>query len=547
MSLLNKDAIKVILITNDILSEQGIIQSVWDTFTEKVKYRNNTKTILDVILKSIGKSVIQHLKFSDKECSSSMLMYHKMVNDIRKMGVSTSNLSSFIYVLDDALSDYLSINDKYRTNIKINIDGDFGEPSYRDQSKILSSMMKNGLVDSYDIQSLLDGQNLSMIASANRCMSVCRGGEPLVKKNDCGVRIASELSLNDFGTCVEELIGCVGALIEADEDLFPKSPEALRKVLFPKDDFDIQKLFHRDAYIPNLANYGIISASLQKLENSFDMDDETALYQITSLMNQLKGFIEYFDKATCLLLYMVSASLVVRYLKKSLCGDANTLSAIYTIKKNIANAYSMFMSLDESEPSKTSDMFSIPKELKNFVNSAEQELSVGSLFGDNDSNNCSDMKAVLNDILSGINETKSLVENYYNSEPGNIESVYESDTPSALSSLMESSGFEQARDKCRRITVDVIREAGNNFHDDLNHSLLGGNFENAANQIALEVALLKQIDNRSMDLSELNPLVETLRRDILTYSKRVDYSSNGVLSYQDSANAYIASLLGNDE
>lgn len=548
MSLLNSEAIKLILAHDDVLSEQGKIQSVWNMFTEKMGYQNDAKNLLSFILKNTNEKIISHLYLSDELCSDSISRYHNMIKDIKKTGVSTSDLSNFMYTLDNSLSDYLSINDKSGTNIKINMDGNFDEPSYRDQSIILSAMLKNGLIDSDDIQSLLDDHHLSLLAAANSCVSICRGSEsPLNNEEGSGVRITPELSLNDFGTRTEELIGCINALIETGEDLFPKSPSELEKMIFPTDEFDVQKIFHQGTYISNLANYGIISTSLQMLEDSFEMDTETAVYQLSSLMNQLKGFIDYFDKSICLLLYMVTGSMIIRYLNKGIGGnDDKHISAIYTIKKNIANAYSMFIKLDESEPSKISDMVRIPEELNNFVKSTGRELSVDSLFDEDGSDICSDMKAALNDILSGIEEIGATMEHWYGIKASNGATVSMSDMPSALSSLMESSGFEQAQEEYSQTDTKTVTETASKFHSELNRSLLERNFENAANQIALEIALLEQVDNRLVKLSELTPIVETIRRDISTYKERVDTSSKGIKTYQSSANAYIASLFGED-
>lgn len=543
MSLLNDEAIKIVLMQSDILSEEGKIQSIWDMFTSNVEYQEDANTILKVILKYTDGNVIRHLLFGDEDCLAKINQYHNMVTDVKKLGVSTSNLTNFMYALDTSLSDYISIKDNSETNIQINMGGNFDDPSYRDQSLILSAMVKNGLIDSDEVQSLLDDQNIGLITAANSCISTCRGGESPSTDRGRGIQRASELSLNDFGTRTEEIINCIKSLLESDVDLFPNSPSDLGQMIFPVDDFDVHSIFRQGTYVSNLASYGIMSASSQYIQDSFELDSDTAIYQLSSLMNRLKGFMNYFNKSVCLLTYMVAGAMIIRYLKTKPSGNnPDVVSKIYTLKQNIANAYSMFMKLDETEPSKISDTVRIPEELKDFVKSAGCELSVDSLFSEDNSNICGDVKAALDDILSGIEEVRATLEEGYGIKVSDDTTVAASDTPSALSSLVESSGIEQAQETYSQTFARTVTEAATKFHSELNRSLLERNFENAANQIALEVALLEQIDNRLIDSLDVKSVAESLQRDISTYGEKINASSTGISSYRSSAKTYMESL-----
>lgn len=544
MSLLNDEAIKIVLVQSDILSEEGKIQSIWDMFTSNVKYQEDANTILKVILKYTDGNVIRHLLFGDEDCLTKINQYHNMVTDVKKLGVSTSNLTNFMYALDTSLSDYISIKDNSETNIQINMGGNFDDPSYRDQSLILSAMVKNGLIDSDEVQSLLDDQNIGLITAANSCISTCRGGESPSTDRGRGIQRASELSLNDFGTRTEEIINCIKSLLESDVDLFPNSPSDLGQMIFPVDSFDVHSIFRQGTYVSNLASYGIMSASSQYIQDSFELDSDTAIYQLSSLMNRLKGFMNYFNKSVCLLTYMVAGAMIIRYLKTKPSGNnPDAVSKIYTLKQNIANAYSMFMKLDETEPSKISDTVRIPEELKDFVKSAGCELSVDSLFSEDNSNICGDVKAALDDILSGIEEVRATLEEGYGIKVSDDTTVAASDTPSALSSLVESSGIEQAQETYSQTFARTVTEAATKFHSELNRSLLERNFENAANQIALEVALLEQIDNRLIDSLDVKSVAESLQRDISTYGEKINASSTGISSYRSSAKTYMESLI----
>lgn len=543
MSLLNDEAIKIVLMQSDILSEEGKIQSIWDMFTSNVKYQEDANTILKVILKYTDGNVIRHLLFGDEDCLTRINQYHDMVTDVKKLGVSTSNLTNFMYALDSSLSDYISIKDNSETNIQINMGGNFDDPSYRDQSLILSAMVKNGLIDSDEVQSLLDDQNIGLITAANSCISTCRGGESPSTDRGRGVQRASELSLNDFGTRTEEIMNCIKSLLESDVDLFPNSPSDLGQMIFPVDSFDVHSIFRQGTYVSNLASYGIMSASSQYIQDSFELDSDTAVYQLSSLMNRLKGFMNYFNKSVCLLTYMVAGAMIIRYLKTKPSGNnPDVVSEIYTLKQNIANAYSMFMKLDETEPSRISDTVRIPEELKDFVKSAGCELSVDSLFSEDNSNIYGDVKAALDDILSGIEEVRATLEEGYGIKVSDDTTVAASDNPSALSSLVESSGIEQAQETYSQTFARTVTEAATKFHSELNRSLLERNFENAANQIALEVALLEQIDNRLIDSLDVKSVAESLQRDISTYGEKINASSTGISSYRSSAKTYMESL-----
>ena len=548
MSLLNDEAVKVMIMQPDILSEEGKIQSIWDMFTANVNYQDDDNTNLKVILKYTDGNVIKHLLFGDEDCMTRINQYHNMILDVKKVGVSNNTLTNFMYALDSSLTDYISIKDNSSTNIKINMDDNFVDPSYKDQAIILSAMIKNNLIDSNEVQSLLDDRNLEMLTTANRCMSICSKGESPSNDRSCGIQKAKELSLKDFGTNTEEIINCIKKLLNEDVDLFPNSPSDFSQMIFPIDNFDVSSIYRQGSYIPNLASYGILSASSQYIKNSFELDNDTAIYELSSLMNQLEGFMDKFSKSTCLILYMVAGALIIRYLKtKTSDDDSEVVSKIYTLKRNINNAYSQFINLNETEPSKMSNTVRIPEELKDFVRSADcnMDMAVTRLFSEDNGDIYGDVNAALDDILSGIEEVRTTLEEGYGVKISTDDMIVAKPrVTGALSSLTESSGIEQAPSNDIAVYEATISEAATKFHNELNSSLLERNFENAANQIALEVALLEQIDNRLIRSLEVTNIAESLQRDISTYERKINSSSTGISSYRSSATTYVESLLG---
>lgn len=542
MSLLNSEAIKVILIEPDILAEQGKLQSIWDMFTSNINYKNNDNLLLKTIVNGMNDNVIKHLSLNDDKCLGTINQYHKMVGDIRKSNISNNSLTNFMYVLDKSLNDYMTINDKNIYNIKFNMNDNLINPSYQEQSKILSTMLSRGLLSPVEVQDLIDDQNINMVTTANCCVNFCRTGDSPSPRDEqgCDVDTALQLSFEDFGTCVNELIDCIKSLIESDEDLFPKSPLDLKQMLFPIEKFDTQTLYRQKTYIPNIASYGILSTTLKYLEDSFELDNETVIYSLSFVMDSLKNIMNHFNKALCLLCYMVSGALMIRYLKKSSDND----SEIRKIKKNIADAYSIFMNLTETEPSKISDMVRIPEELKNFVSMNDDELLNGRLFNNETNSDLdSDIEVALNDILSDIEEIEATLEEGYGISWGKrIADSNVGCSSNDLSSLIQMSGVSSREETMARTFVKIISETSAQFHSDLNQSLLERNFECAANQIALEVALLEYIDNQSMCSPEVQKVTNSLKRDIMTYKDRVNSSSTGIDTYQDSARSYITSL-----
>ena len=546
MSLLNSEAIKVLLINEDVLSEQGTIFSIWDMYTKNIEPDSSVGLIVD----SLKTNVINHLDFSDADFNSCVSKYHKMIVDLDKSGVSSNALTNFLFTLDDSLSEY-SINCKSKINTKINMNDSSKNPSYKDIAIILSTMSKNGLIDSTKVQSLLDKHYLDMVTVANRCMSLSdRSESPLEKNRGCGILKAPLLTLQDFGTDVSRVEDCINNLLNFDMDLFPNSPSEMKEMIFPSDTFDSQVLYRQDAYIPNLVNYGILTATSKYIEQSFYLDNETAIYLLSNVMRFIDNAMKEFNTSVTQVVTMVTGAMLLRYLKNNVDNefDEDILKTCLSLKCHIKDTFKSFMNVNDSDDwvisPRISNMVRIPEELKDFVRNVDVECIDDSLFSDN-YDFCDNLDAALNDILSSIEEAREMLEYSCSGKSSQVENV--SDGGGTLSSLVENTGFEQVLFNHSQKLLQSVIETATNFHNELNCSLLDGDFEDAANRIALEVALLESMEENQLKYAKisdaLTPIKETLERDVSTYEERVNLSSRGVVSYMESARDYVRNVL----
>ena len=80
MSSLNSEAMKALMMEEDVLSSSGTIQSIWGLYVKNVNFQNPENDILKVILKSLEFNVINHLSLSDEELESCVTSFVKMVD-----------------------------------------------------------------------------------------------------------------------------------------------------------------------------------------------------------------------------------------------------------------------------------------------------------------------------------------------------------------------------------------------------------------------------------------------------------------------------------
>ena len=523
------------LLNDDVLSEKGYIQSAfWD---EVYSSRNINNSIsigrtLDYAIEKTKINIIDHLSLDDKKCMESISLLESYVNDLKSLGVTSSPYTDFIYQLTESLSDYSTINDNVTNNKNKVIDDKF-KSYYTDETKILYAMLKNGLIDSNEVQSLLDNQNFEIRTAADSLIArCCRGESP--SNGSSGIHKPSLLGLKDFGTDSSKILECVESFITEGVDLFPNSSSEICKTIFAGKDFDNQVLYSQDNYISNLANYGIISATSKYIENSFNVDTETGIYILSSLLDKLKEFINKFDMPICLMMYMATAMVLNKKIKES--DRLDDISMSYSIKKELANAFSLYNKID-SDKNQISKMIRIPQELKDFVVNANLDECDVPFCEDDDI--ISDIETALNDILSSIEEIEETMEYYgiRNDDSKEVDLQVSLESTGISSQEVEHSG-SKIRD-IKETYLGKVEEVATKFHSDLNQSLLEGNFENAAKQIAFEIALLEQTNDNHMSSVPL----ATVERDITTYNEMINKSSSGISSYLESARSEVIKTL----
>ena len=241
MSLLNNGALNSLLLEQDILSVNGIIQSIWKDFTKNIDYRNTQNSISNFILKLLDDNVFSHLMLSDKSCINTIDKFSKSVSDINKKTNNSSVLTNFLLVVCQSLYEYSSIKDKSIGNITINMN-ESTDVSIMDEIIIIDSFVKNGLINPVEIQDLLDSQYLDMVTTAKSCIGLCGKSELPLNTEGSDVQRTQPLSLKDFGTDVDSIIDCVNRLLESNENKFPCSPKDLERMLINVDNINNQNI-----------------------------------------------------------------------------------------------------------------------------------------------------------------------------------------------------------------------------------------------------------------------------------------------------------------
>lgn len=539
MSKLDNKGLKDILFYGeDILSSKGTIQESWNTFKGNTSYDN---PILESIINSIDNSIMENLYLGNDNCLSTIGKIHNINKSIKSKNLMETKLTTLFEVLDTTLSGYFSINDKYWDNNKINVDDKLLDSYYSDESVILCSMLENGLIDPNKVQGLLDNQNLELKATATRLVNSCSQRESLDSNNEditSGARKPLLLKAEDFGTDVSTILNCVNSFINDDMELFPNSISEINRIIFPREKFDSQVLYSQDNYISNLANYDIISSTAKCIENSFDLDSETAIYVLSSLMKQLESFVDKYDKNVCLIMYMATILVLINRINEFGINEINTISLKYSIKQELANAFLIYNNnKQDGLDNQVSKMIKIPQELKNFVEKYYFDNS--DIIKCNDGSDIlSNLDEAIEDIISSIDEVDETMEYYgiQSSDNKGIEVV-------SLESAGVSSREVEHGSKVRELKdsyLSKIEGLATVIHNDLNDSLLEGNFDNAAIEIAREVALLEQTnDNQIVE----SVILGTVKRDISTYSKMIESSSVGISNHLVSARSDIERLL----
>lgn len=547
MPSLNKEALNELLLeSEDILAVDGKVQSIWKRFTENVNFEDTENFVLRTILSSLEKNVISHLRLSDEECEICINKFCRMMDELSSV-VSYDLLVNFLCALSSVLKEYETIRVKFDDNITINMRESNADVSFLDGCTILKGMMQYDLVGDIELQSLLDDERAGLGKVFN---SVMKRHSGTGSSSDTGGSDANVIPcLTDlFGTNVDEIERCVRGILVDGVDRFPNSPSDMTKLLYVIQDStpnQIGRLYHQGNYVANLGNLKVLAATSQYIEDSFEMDRNTALYALSSADEKLNKMISEYGCASSLCLSrMVILSMLLRYVKMGDPESPETKTTVADIKrqlsgllKDIGNASSVFIKTTNPQ---------IPKELDDYAQIDSNSLwkfACGNL--DNLAEDLTvagkELDTAVDELLSGLREVQRDVASYrLHSDDGSVQGS--ANIGSLSSPIM---GSEQgliensAADGMGRILSTLADE----LHQDFTGALLAGEREKATNLLARETALLSELPTYKIREDELRSSKERLERDISTYTVLLNRVSGGVDGRLESAKEWINSAI----
>lgn len=553
MSSLNSEATKALLLEEDLLSSSGTIKRIWDLYIKNVNFQNRDNDILKVILKSLETNAINHLELSDDELESCVTSFTKMIDEVCG-DMSQNELIVFLMVLAHALSEYTSIKSDTLDNIKINME-DVSKISQVDEFKIMSAMERYGLLDSAELQSLIDDRNLAITTACTNIRH--RWGKSSPSDNEgSDAKKNPLLSLKDFLPKLDEIF------LKAREmfvwrsmvvDNFPDTVSAMRALIMPKEDFDGEWFYHQGTYFTNLTNLKILIATAQFICSILDLDTTTALYILSFVNNENAQIIDQIGQLQGILFsqLMVDA-MTIRFLIKDKGEESpDTTIAVNKIKDRLCRLVHILEDRSESFVPDEVTLFRKSHVIEEYVSSitsaavaSEEASATDSDFSEQE------MNAAMDGLLSGVDNVRKAVMETMSCEGTAINVIGEASSD-ALSSLVQPS-VEQASEE--NVLSDdeakAMAECGCELHKELNQALMDGNFENAANAIAKEIAFeqemlkLKMVWRPAGVFTEvIQPIMESVQLDVSTYSALLNRVPGGIAKYTQSASEYVTELL----
>jgi hypothetical protein len=551
MSSLNSEATKELLLESDILSTSGKISSIWDLFTKNVNFDNEDNDVLKVVLSSIKTSIIDKLNYGNDDLDECITQLKSMVNELKEL-VEPSVLLAFLMVLAESLSDYVTINSKSDANIQINMSEVDKDVSQLDEMKILSTMERYGLLDSNELQSLIDDRSHTI---ATACSDINRRwGKDSPSTEGSDVAKNPMLSLDDFIPNLEKVKLNVRGLIVDLVDWFPNTPSEMVELIGPREELDSRRFYHPKCYLANLANFKVLTATSQFICNLFEMDTETAIYVLCSVDKCLNEIIGQSGPVSSIVFsQMMIRSMLLRYIMIERGNDTQT--TVTTVEKLRDQLSMLVNSLDRDG----SSVFNSQTEILRISNLVDEYVEFVSSTSESISNPDIDKKPMdsfslsdeslddaLNELLFDLDEIFSEV-TAYSQRTGTMENV--KGTLGALSSptIMQDKGQVSESISLKKQETGVITQCAETIHNELNQGLLNGNLESAANSIAREKALMSVIESVVMDTGVPNDGLQTIKecieRDVTTYSGLLKSVPGGISKYEQSAQSYVTDML----
>lgn len=547
MSLLNKEALNELLLeSEDILATNGKIQSIWKRFTENVSFENTENFVLRTILSSLEKNVISHLRLSDEECEVCISKFCKMMDELSGV-VSYDLLVNFLCALSTVLKEYEVMRVKFDDNITINMRESQADVSFFDGCTILRGMMQYNLVDNTELQSLLDDERAGLDKVFSSVMKRRSGSGSSSKVDDSDTNTIPRLS-ELFGTNVDEIERCVKGILVDGVDRFPSSPSDMTKLLYVVQDStpnQIGRLYHQGNYVANLGDLKVLAATSQYIEDSFEVDRNTAIYILSSADEKLSKLINDCGNASSLCLSrMVLLSMLLRFVKMGDMTSPNVTNTVTEIQRQLSKLSKEFGNSSSSFIKTTNPQ--IPKELDDYAFIDSNSLWKFACGGSDDLAEDltvagEELETAVIDILSGLREIQQSVIEYCRQSDGSF--VSGCDAIGSLSSPVTGSEQGLMGENAANGMKTVLSSLADEIHTGFTEALLAGDHEKAACFLAREAALLSEIPTYSFCEDELRSSKERLERDISTYTALLERVPGGVNGRLESAKEWVHSMI----
>ena len=535
MSRLNKEAFKLLLAEDDILSTPGRLQEIWEMFCMNIPDDNSNLSQIVNILES---SVISKLTLQNDN-------WEQIATNLATFVQETSNtdvLSMFLGTCSDKLAVYLteSIKINNAVNTQINMDT-INDPTYLEEASILSGLSQVGLMQDSQLQSLLDSQFFELVTSANGCMARCGNGEsPLLEGR--GIHNPKLLSLKEIGPDVDRIIQEGYQLGMYGKDEFSSDPNVFQKLILNEDDFKPSQLIRRDGYITNISNYGILSATKQLVKDAFDMDTNTVGYVFHLKLEEINDLLDQFGHNTALLLSkVVTLMMLIRALNSDdNQGITDDITELRTELIDTLNEFKLDLKNSfQNMPKYGTSLDGIPEPLVNFIRQADN-FSIPAV---NDMKSSymgkSQVDDRINQIVTNIADISKISRRSRTAVNGLGNSSVE-----ALSSL--SGGVEQASAGKDLSQYEKVLQLFEESHTSLCESLLDCDYERSANCLAVNQVLKELLlENAwSWDISQDNECLNRIDSDYKTYGNLITtFSECGIQGYMESARATVKDSL----
>lgn len=553
MSSLNSEATKELLLESDILATPGRIDSIWSSFTKDVSFQNGDNDLLKVVLLSLQDNVIDHLKYSDERMDDVLKKFQGAVGEISAC-TKQNSLTNFLVALSTALTDYESMNSKLANNTQINMSACESDVSIMEETAIASILERYGLLNSTELEGLLDEQNSSLATAYN---DVClRLSDPA--DNGSGVNDAPLLTITDFIPGAEEIIRCGYLLVNDDEDdQFPDSPLGVSELISIPKDFDESRIYRKGTFLTNQANLKILTATASYIASLSEMDASTAMYSLSTMYSKLKDMKDQLGLSSITFSQIVVISMLIRFTRYEYYGREDAFrGGILTpdflkFTGMVCGLRKLLLELledyDQNQSSVSDKEMSLLRgstlvdDYVEFVEPNSQSISgsEGSRTSSNDGFSLSDdsLKEALDELLSDLGEILIDVQT-------SDQTAFEQAAPMGqLEALSSPNGVERVTNKINPSLVAAVIECGKMIHEELNKGLLGGDLESAANSIARELVLKSVIDDNLTESmlgeSEMHSIKECIERDVSTYKTLCESVSGGISKYEMSAKSFV--------